>query len=80
MNVPVTRKSLLDEYVELDPFNAVRADCVSHGIGMPRAVWSTQFQALRNEMVQSVLYGAADPASAMKDAQARLLDEIEMME
>ncbi len=80
LNVPVTRTSLLEQFVALDPANAVRAECVTNGVGMPRAVWSTQFQALRNEMVQAVLYGKADPADALQDAQARLLDEIAMMD
>jgi len=80
LNVPVTRMSLREEFIALDPYNAVRADCVSCGIGMPRALWSTQFQTLRNEMVQAVLYGKADPAQALEDAQRMLLDEIEWME
>ena len=79
LNVPVTRTSLLDAFIALDPFNAVRADCVAVGIGMPRALWSTQFQTLRNEMVQAVLYGEADPAQALADAQRKLLDEIDFL-
>jgi len=79
LNVPVTRTSLLSDFIALDPYNAVRAECVAVGIGMPRALWSTQFQTLRNEMVQTVLYGKADPAQALKDAQNKLLDEIDFL-
>lgn len=61
LNVPVTRTSLVDAYIELDPYNAARAECVEIGVGMPRAIWSTQFQTIRNEMVQKVLFAEATP-------------------
>jgi len=35
---------------------------------------------LRNEMVQAVLYGQADPAQALQDAQRKLLDEINFLD
>ena len=79
LNVPVTRTSLIEEYVALDSFNAIRAECVEIGVGMPRAIWSTQFQTIRNEMVQKVLYGESDPATALDDAQEKLLDEIDFL-
>ena len=75
-NIPVTLSSLADEFIAMDPWNAVRVECVENGIGMPRATWSTNFQTIRNELAQNVLYGGADAASALSDAQAEL--EFEM--
>ena len=79
LNVPVTRTSLVDAYIELDPYNAARAECVEIGVGMPRAIWSTQFQTIRNEMVQKVLFGESDPATALSEAQEELEEEIEFL-
>ncbi|MEG0768254.1 MAG: extracellular solute-binding protein, partial [Clostridia bacterium] len=79
LNVPVTRTSLLPDFIALDSNNEVRAQCVQKGIGMPRALWSTQFQTLRNEMVQSVLYSEMDAQQALTDAQCKLLEEIDML-
>ena len=79
LNVPVTRTSLVDAYIELDPYNAARAECVEIGVGMPRAIWSTQFQTIRNEMVQKVLFGESDPATALSEAQEKLEEEIEFL-
>lgn len=75
-NIPVTRSSLADAFIEMDPWNSVRVECVENGIGMPRAVWAVDFQAARNELVQNVLFGSADPASALAAAQETL--EFEM--
>lgn len=75
-NIPVTLNSLTDEFVAMDPWNAVRVECVANGIGMPRATWSTQFQAVRNELVQNVLFGDLDAAEALEEAQETL--EFEM--
>ena len=33
--VPVVRSSLVDEYAAMDPMNAIRAECVEYGVGMP---------------------------------------------
>lgn len=76
LNIPVVRKSLVDEFTGMAPYNDVRAECVSVGIGMPRTVWSTAFQKIRNEMVQKVLYGKSSPEQAMKEAQGKLMEEI----
>ena len=75
-NIPVTLSSLSDEFIAMDPWNAVRIECVEHGIGMPRATWSTNFQTIRNELVQNVLFGDVDAATALQDAQDTL--EFEM--
>lgn len=76
LNIPVTRKSLVDQFKALAPYNDVRAECVSIGIGMPRTTWSPTFQKLRNEMVQTVLYNKAGLEQAVKDAQDKLLAEV----
>ena len=75
-NIPVTLSSLTDEFVAMDPWNSVRVECVENGIGMPRAIWSTSFQTARNELVQNVLFGDVDAASALQSAQETL--EFEM--
>lgn len=75
-NIPVTLSSLTDEFIAMDPWNAVRVSCVENGIGMPRAIWSTQFQTARNELVQNVLFGNMDAATALESAQETL--EFEM--
>jgi len=76
LNIPVTRTSQVEAFVELDPMNEVRARCVEVGIGMPRTTWAASFQTVRNQMVQNVLYGEYTPAEALTEAQATLLDEI----
>ena len=75
-NIPVTLSSLKDAFVEMDPWNSVRVACVENGIGMPCAVWSTNFQTVRNELVQNVLFGDMDAATALEEAQKTL--EFEM--
>jgi multiple sugar transport system substrate-binding protein len=77
LNIPVTRKSLVEEFAKLDPYNSVRAECVEVGIGMPRTTWSPRFQALRNEMVQKVLYSKLSIEEAINEAQNKLMEEIE---
>lgn len=76
LNVPVVLKSLEDEFVALDPDNAARNACVACGTGMPRAVWSSTFQRLRNEAIQNVLFADADPATILDAAYWELMDEI----
>jgi ABC-type glycerol-3-phosphate transport system substrate-binding protein len=77
LNVPVVRLSLVDEYAAMDPLNAVRAECVEFGIGMPRVTWAQLFQATRNEMVQNVLIAEMDPGEALAKAQEDLEFEID---
>lgn len=76
-NIPVTRASLIEAFAAMDPFNPARAECVTYGTGMPRATWSTNFQTIRNQMVQNVLVGGMDIQQALDGAQAELLFEIE---
>lgn len=76
LNVPVTRNSLLEEFIKLDPYNAVRAECVQVGIGMPRTTWSPRFQTIRNDMVQKVLYSKISIQEALDEAQNKLMEEI----
>lgn len=71
--IPVTLSSLVDAYAEMDPWNAARSLCVANGTGMPRVIWSTGFQAVRNELHQSALFGGMDIYEALKKAQ----DDIE---
>ena len=78
VNIPVTRRSLVEDYQAMDPWNAVRAECVAVGTGMPRTLWSTQFQKIRNELVQNVVLGnVTDAAAALEKAQDDLLFEID---
>ena len=78
VNIPVTLQSLVEDYQAMDPWNAVRAECVAIGTGMPRTLWSTQFQKIRNELVQNVVLGnVTDPAAALEKAQDDLLFEID---
>lgn len=76
LNIPVTRTSQVEAFTALDPMNAVRAECVAKGIGMPRTTWAATFQRIRNDMVQQVLYGQMTPEDAVAQAQQELLDEI----
>jgi len=75
LDVPVVLTSAEDWYISLDPFNSIRADCVANGQGMPITTWSSVFQRVRNEAVQSVLNGG-DPAQALNDAQQELEQQI----
>lgn len=77
LNIPVTLASLSEQFEAMDPLNAVRSACVAAGTGMPRATWSTSFQKLRNELVQSVLFDGADAQEALDHAQQELLFEME---
>lgn len=76
LSVPVTLNSQVEAFAALDPMNAVRAECVKKGIGMPRTTWAATFQTIRNNMVQQVLYSKASPEQALKDAQEQLMEEI----
>ena len=76
LNVPVVRKSLVDQFAALDPYNAVRAECVANGIGMPRTTWASIFQRIRNEMVEKILYDGADIQATLNAAQAELEAEV----
>ena len=75
LNVPVVRASLVDAFANADPLNAVRADLVANGVGMPITTWSSMFQRVRNEAVQRVLAGD-NPAAVLSEAQAKLEQEI----
>ncbi len=77
VRIPVTRASLLEDYLAMDPWNEARYLCVENGVGMPRAVWSTVFQTVRNELVQNVLFGAADAATALEEAQDTIEFELD---
>jgi len=68
--IPVTLSSLVDAYAEMDPWNAARSLCVENGTGMPRVIWSTGFQAVRNELHQNALFGGMDIYEALSKAQA----------
>ena len=76
LNIPVTRQSQVAAFIALDPMNAVRAECVAKGVGMPRTTWAAAFQTIRNDLVQQVLYGKASAADAVAAAQKKLEDEI----
>ena len=69
VRIPVTRQSLVETYAQMDEWNEARSLCVSFGTGMPRVTWSTAFQTVRNELSQSVLFGAADVDEALTKAQ-----------
>jgi multiple sugar transport system substrate-binding protein len=77
LDVPVVRLSLIEEYAAMNPLNAVRAECVEYGIGMPRVTWAQLFQSARNEMVQNVLIAEMDPGEALAKAQEDLEFEID---
>lgn len=76
LNIPVTRQSLVASFTALDPMNAVRAECVEKGIGMPRTTWAATFQKIRNDLVQQVLYNKMPAADALANAQSELEAEI----
>ena len=75
LNVPVVRASLVNAFAAADPLNAVRADSVANGVGMPITTWSSMFQRIRNEAVQRALHGD-DPATILIEAQAMIEQEI----
>ena len=74
--IPVTRTSCVQDFITLDPMNAVRAECVENGIGMPRTTWAPMFQKVRNDMVQKVLYSKESPEEALANAAKQLDEEI----
>ena len=76
-SIPVTLGSLSEQYAQMDPWNQARLACVAAGTGMPRATWATQFQTIRNNLVQSVLFGEDEPEAALEQAETDLLFEIE---
>jgi multiple sugar transport system substrate-binding protein len=76
LNIPVTRQSQVAAFAALDPMNAVRAECVAKGIGMPRTTWAASFQKIRNDLVQQVLYNMASVQEALEKAQKELEAEI----
>ena len=68
--IPVTRQSLVEAYAQMDPWNYARSMCVTYGTGMPRVIWSTGFQTIRNELSQNAVFGGMDPMEALEKAQA----------
>lgn len=68
--IPVTLNSLVEAYAQMDPWNAARSLCVANGTGMPRVIWSTGFQAVRNELHQNALFGGMEIEDALIKAQA----------
>lgn len=76
LNIPVTRQSQVEAFIALDPMNAVRAECVAKGVGMPRTTWAATFQKIRNDLVQQVLYSKLPVADALAQAQKDLEAEI----
>ena len=76
LNIPVTRSSAAEAFIAMDEMNAIRAQAVANGIGMPRVVWSATFQRVRNEMVQEILYGGADIQAILDRAQEELEREM----
>jgi ABC-type glycerol-3-phosphate transport system substrate-binding protein len=76
LNIPVTRQSQVEAFIALDPMNAVRAECVAKGVGMPRTTWAATFQKIRNDLVQQVLYAKLPVADALAQAQKDLEAEI----
>ena len=76
LSIPVTRKSQVEAFAALDPLNAVRAECVAKGTGMPRTTWAASFQKIRNDLVQQVLYSKSSAADALSAAQKKLEAEI----
>ena len=75
VKIPVTRKSLAEQYETMDPWNAARVACVEYGTGMPRVTWSTGFQQVRNALSQSVLFGDVD--ISIEDALQQAQKDIE---
>ncbi|NLB38437.1 MAG: extracellular solute-binding protein [Clostridiales bacterium] len=69
VRIPVTRKSLAEQYATMDQWNAARVACVEYGTGMPRVTWSTGFQQVRNALSQSVLFGDVAIDEALSQAQ-----------
>ena len=53
----------------MDPYNAVRSDCVQNGISMPATVWSPQVRDHPQRADPKVLFGESDPATALSEAQ-----------
>lgn len=76
LGIPVTRKSQVDAFIQMDEMNRVRAECVEKGIGMPRTTWAAAFQRIRNDLVQQVLYNKMPAAEALARAQSDLEAEI----
>ncbi len=75
--IPVTLQSLVEDYAQMDPWNAARSLCVANGTGMPRVIWSTGFQAVRNELHQNAIFGGMDLDAALEKAQADIEFRIE---
>lgn len=75
--IPVTLNSLVQAYADMDPWNAARSLCVANGTGMPRVIWSTGFQAVRNELHQNAIFGGMDAYEALSKAQADIEFRIE---
>jgi ABC-type glycerol-3-phosphate transport system substrate-binding protein len=76
LNVPPVLASQAPVFAGMNTYNDIRSAHVAAGIGMPVTTWSSQFQRIRNEMVQRVLNGE-DPALALTQAQAKLEQEIQ---
>jgi len=75
--VPPVRKSLQDEYIDLNPqFNRAFAEAVAIGYGRPPVTWSPLYTKYAQMGYEEAAFGAKTAEQAMKDAMTNLLREI----
>jgi ABC-type glycerol-3-phosphate transport system substrate-binding protein len=77
LKVPVVRKSLTKEYIELDPgFNQVIMDYVENGKGRAVVPWSSLYVKYAEQAYEECLSRKKTAKQALNDAQKALLDEL----
>lgn len=77
INTPVVRKSLVDEYVELDPvFNKEIVKAIEVGVGRPSVTWSPLYRKYATQGYEQSVFQVKPVEEALKDAVAKLKEEI----
>lgn len=76
-NTSVVRKSLVDEYIQLDPlFNKPVMDAIAVGYGRPGVTWTPLYKKYVTQGYEEAAYSKKTAEQALKDAVAKLNEEI----
>lgn len=76
-NTAVVRKSLAEEYIQLDPtFNQPVMEAIAVGYGRPSVTWSPLYRKYANQGYEEAAFKTKPVDQALKDAVAKLKEEI----
>lgn len=78
INIPVVRKSLEDDYIQLNPkLNKAIVEYTQYGKGMPVTSWSSIFTKFIRSAYEQVYTGRKTPMQALKEIDLSIKKELE---